>query len=855
MVLNACQSGAMSEAAEAAVATRLLLEGAASVVAMGYSVYAVAAAEFMAAFYQALFEGKTVSAAVQAGRSRLARKAERPSPRGPLPLADWMVPVHYLRRAIAFTQLTPAPARPGLSLDAALDQMGRAREPGSIAAAAAAAGVPAAGSIEAEGRFVGRDSFLYTLERACRHQRVVLVHGPGGTGKTELAKAFGRWWRDTGGVDDPGYVLLHAFEPGLPSFNLDGRDQRARHPAVRAGLHRPHRRRGAASRAAAADAAAAPHAADLGQLRERLQPVRAGRGDAAAVGGAARRDRRLPGGVPRRGLRLGGDPHQPDARGVAGGGPPGGAGRAGAAGGGGVRRRSARRLPAGAGATPGEGVRRTDGVARWPSAQPAADAAAAGADAGGGAARRTARDGRAAGRVRSGGGAAAVAGGVGEVLARPSARTGHPAAAGAGAVRGGRRRGRAGDVLGRLRRSGAVRRPVERRVAGGAAGDGAGGAADAARRWAVRRASGAAGVSGGAVAGRGGRGLRRRAAGGAAGVAERLCRLRRLARSADQSGSAETALALLERQRRTMGQLLALALGDGLYAEAQAILQPLNAFWDARGLSEEANGWVDRVRQAIEGAGGAAPDFASAAGALWLFAVGSAANRAIRSPATSPAPSRRTRPSAARWRQRRRANNATAGWPASTTSSAWWRRTAAISPPPRRGTRSRWRSSRRSATARGWRASYHQLGIVAQDRGDLAAAEAWYQKSLAIDEALGDRPGMAKQLPPARHGGAGPRRSRRRRGVVPEVAGDQRGARRPPGHGEELPPARRDRASAMQAMAEAFTFGEKQGLERAQLSKLFAETLFDCPVYRNYGQAIADQVYRPAGPAFGYLSD
>jgi hypothetical protein len=33
--------------------------------------------------------------------------------------------------------------------------------------------------------------------------------------------------------------------------------------------------------------------------------------------------------------------------------------------------------------------------------------------------------------------------------------------------------------------------------------------------------------------------------------------------------------------------------------------------------------------------------------------------------------------------------------------------------------------------------------MVAQDRGDLAAAEQWYQKSLAIKEALGDRPGLA----------------------------------------------------------------------------------------------------------------
>jgi hypothetical protein len=48
VVLNACQSGAVGKQLEAAVATRLLQGGAASVVAMAYNVYAVAAAEFMA---------------------------------------------------------------------------------------------------------------------------------------------------------------------------------------------------------------------------------------------------------------------------------------------------------------------------------------------------------------------------------------------------------------------------------------------------------------------------------------------------------------------------------------------------------------------------------------------------------------------------------------------------------------------------------------------------------------------------------------------------------------------------------------------------------------------------------------
>ena len=39
--------------------------------------------------------------------------------------------------------------------------------------------------------------------------------------------------------------------------------------------------------------------------------------------------------------------------------------------------------------------------------------------------------------------------------------------------------------------------------------------------------------------------------------------------------------------------------------------------------------------------------------------------------------------------------------------------------------------------------SYHQLGILAQDRGDYAEAARQYQRALDIDERLGDQAGMA----------------------------------------------------------------------------------------------------------------
>ncbi|RPJ57234.1 MAG: NAD(P)-dependent oxidoreductase [Acidobacteria bacterium] len=54
-------------------------------------------------------------------------------------------------------------------------------------------------------------------------------------------------------------------------------------------------------------------------------------------------------------------------------------------------------------------------------------------------------------------------------------------------------------------------------------------------------------------------------------------------------------------------------------------------------------------------------------------------------------------------------------------------------------------------------------------------------------------------------------------------------------------------ASAIEAMAEAFTLGEKNGLDRGKMAEMFAATLFACPIYLNYGRLVAEQGYDKVG--------
>src|SRR4051812_1320822 len=53
--------------------------------------------------------------------------------------------------------------------------------------------------------------------------------------------------------------------------------------------------------------------------------------------------------------------------------------------------------------------------------------------------------------------------------------------------------------------------------------------------------------------------------------------------------------------------------------------------------------------------------------------------------------------------------------------------------------------------------------------------------------------------------------------------------------------------AAIETMAEAFTLAQKHGVPRRQTYEFVSQTLFDCFVYRGYGELIASEHYQPVG--------
>ncbi len=53
--------------------------------------------------------------------------------------------------------------------------------------------------------------------------------------------------------------------------------------------------------------------------------------------------------------------------------------------------------------------------------------------------------------------------------------------------------------------------------------------------------------------------------------------------------------------------------------------------------------------------------------------------------------------------------------------------------------------------------------------------------------------------------------------------------------------------STVEIMAEALALAERNGLDRAQVANFFGSTMFNAPVYQNYGRLIAEKRFQPVG--------
>ena len=167
------------------------------------------------------------------------------------------------------------------------------------------------------------------------------------------------------------------------------------------------------------------------------------------------------------------------------------------------------------------------------------------------------------------------------------------------------------------------------------------------------------------------------------------------------SGNAGLAYAVIDLQQRTMSHLLGYAPERKYWKQAKAITEVLSQYWNVSGLYSEADAWVNRALAAVED-GNDTRTLDNAASALWLFLTGEKSGRQAITGHFDDA-DRTEHEILAMLRSQ----------PAS---------------PTRQG---------QLAVA------YQRLGANAHDRGRLEEASDWCTRALAINEDLGNRPGVA----------------------------------------------------------------------------------------------------------------
>jgi tetratricopeptide (TPR) repeat protein len=163
------------------------------------------------------------------------------------------------------------------------------------------------------------------------------------------------------------------------------------------------------------------------------------------------------------------------------------------------------------------------------------------------------------------------------------------------------------------------------------------------------------------------------------------------------------ALEAITIHRHTLGHLLGYALDHQLWPEALAVAQPLHRLWEVGGQEEQAAAWGKRVLCALADHGGPDRLCDSPVGALWLLFTWSAANRQLASHQLDDA------------------------------ERAYRQLMTVLRTQPRS-------FLQRQHLAGG----YHQLGMIAQERGRLNEARDSYLKAVAIRRDLGEKRQLAE---------------------------------------------------------------------------------------------------------------
>jgi tetratricopeptide (TPR) repeat protein len=238
LVLNACRSahaglatapqepGKEQDAhrrlrAYGSLAQEVMDAGVAGVVAMGYNVYVVTAARFIADVYAGLLAGQALGGAVAAARRQLAADPVRAVGLEPRPLQDWVVPVVYEAAPLTLRAKTEEQV---LRVDLSQAEAGEER-----------AGLDPALPAGPDAGFYGRDESLLAVDRSFDTAAVVLLHAWAGAGKTTTALEFARWYALTGGTQ---VVLFTPFEHHLTLDRLlDQIGSQFEQALARAGVH------------------------------------------------------------------------------------------------------------------------------------------------------------------------------------------------------------------------------------------------------------------------------------------------------------------------------------------------------------------------------------------------------------------------------------------------------------------------------------------------------------------------------------------------------------------------------------------------------------------------------------------